>query len=120
MPKMMLQPLVENAMKHGRLEERPGGIVCIRAGWGEDGVFFVTVSDNGRGIPEARREQLNRLLSGEEDGEADCGGVGLSNVCLRLRQMFGESAGVRMEPADGGGICVVLRMAAGRPPPRRI
>ena len=119
-PKMMLQPLVENAMKHGRLEERPGGIVCIRAGWGEDGVFFVTVSDNGRGIPEARREQLNRLLSGEEDGEADCGGVGLSNVCLRLRQMFGESAGVRMEPADGGGICVVLRMAAGRPPPRRI
>ena len=118
-PKMILQPLVENAMKHGRLEDRPGGIVRVRAGSGEDGFCFVTVSDNGRGIPEARRERLNRMLSGEEDGETACGGIGLSSVCLRLRQMFGESAGVRVEPGDGEGTRVVLRAAAGRPLPRR-
>ena len=76
LPPMMLQTLVENAIKHGLEARTGGGTVWIRARRGEDGIVAITVADDGEG--------LNTKNSGT--------GIGLKNVRERLRLMVGGNA----------------------------
>jgi LytS/YehU family sensor histidine kinase len=81
-PPMMLQTLVENAIKHG-LEPKPGGgtiwILARTFGGRTDGSVSVTVADDGRGF-------------GAEEGSTDGTGIGLNNVRERLRLAYGDAA----------------------------
>jgi len=97
-PAMSLQPLVENAVRHG-VERRAGsGQVSISAEIVGDDVEL-RVRDDGAGIEPAR---IPAVLAGAG------GGIGLSNVDARLRATFGERFALRIESAPGRGTTAVM------------
>jgi two-component system sensor histidine kinase YesM len=124
-PKMFLQPIVENAVKYG-LEpiERPG---LLRISSNErDGKLEIVVEDNGVGMDEDTLARLTRSLDADrsskeelEDGvQIGSGrrGIGLQNVHLRIRLMFGENCGVGIRSRLNEGTTVVVTIPI---PPER-
>ncbi|MCC5578746.1 histidine kinase [Microtetraspora sp. AC03309] len=101
-PFLCLQPLVENAVRHG-LESKPGaGRISILA---EDAgaECGISVEDDGIGMDP---ERLRRILSGEDRAT----GVGLANVDERLRQVYGDEYGLVVETARDAGTKVSIRL----------
>jgi two-component system, LytTR family, sensor kinase len=97
-PAMSVQPLVENAVRHG-VERRAGtGRVVIRATV-EDADVVLSVSDDGVGIEP---ERVPDVLAGAG------GGIGLSNVDARLRATYGERYALRIESIVGAGTTTVM------------
>jgi two-component system, LytTR family, sensor kinase len=96
-PAMSVQPLVENAVRHG-VERRAGGRVAISAGI-VGGDVELRVSDDGVGIEPDR---LDSVLAGTG------GGIGVSNVDARLRATFGEQYALRIESGVGQGTMAVM------------
>jgi signal transduction histidine kinase len=96
-PRLILQPLVENAIRHGVTRRITPGRVEVRA-WQGDGRLNLTVRDDGVGLGAAVRE-----------------GVGLSITRARLRQLYGREQRFALTPApEGGAVCTLsipLRMA---------
>lgn len=106
-PFLSLQPLVENAVRHG-LEAKEGpGHISITA---EDAGAFaeVTIEDDGVGMDPA---QLQSMLAGHIDGEH----VGLRNVDARLRQVYGNGHGLVIETAPGEGTLITMRVPKSQP-----
>jgi two-component system LytT family sensor kinase len=101
LPSLVLQPIVENAVRHG-LEHRPGpgAITIVAEDAGIDCV--ITIEDDGVGMEPA---QLRRRLAGVATD-----GVGLRNVDERLRAVFGPERGVEVETGVGAGTRVTLRV----------
>jgi LytS/YehU family sensor histidine kinase len=100
-PPMMLQSLVENAIKHG-IEPKPqGGTVAVSARV-QEGRLRVTVADTGVGIPENAPQ-----------------GVGLTNIRDRLRRLYGSAAALILAPNAPTGAHITIEMpyvaAAGNP-----
>jgi two-component system LytT family sensor kinase len=100
-PMLSLQPLVENAVRHGIRPHARHGTVSVRATAIDDHVE-IRVTDDGEGIEPAR---IPGLLAGLPSG-----GIGLSNVDARLRATFGQSAGLRIESVPGRGTSVIIRV----------
>lgn len=101
-PKIILQPLVENAIYHGIREKESPGHITICAMQEEDRLIL-TVSDTGVGFEVgAVRKDGVRL-----------GGVGLANVDQRIRLHFGETYGLQVVSAVGKGTTVTLRLPMG-------
>jgi two-component system LytT family sensor kinase len=97
-PAMSLQPLVENAVRHG-VERRAGrGRVAITASL-IDGDIVLRVSDDGVGIEP---ERVPEVLAGAG------GGIGVSNVDSRVRATFGERYALRIESELGAGTTTVM------------
>lgn len=96
-PTLLLQPLAENAIKHG-IEPLPAG-GTLRIGAVRDGEQLrITVHDTGVGI----------TTSGTNGRDTAGHGVGLANTRLRLAEMFGEAARFTVAPATGGGTLVTI------------
>lgn len=106
-PFLSLQPLVENAVRHG-LEAKEGpGRISIAAH--DSGAYAeVTIEDDGVGMDPA---QLRSVLAGHSDGEH----VGLRNVDARLRQVYGEGHGLVIETAPGEGTLITMRVPKSQP-----
>lgn len=111
LPKMTLQPIIENAVKYG-IEPLSGSgalRVYTRVAGPE---LQLVVEDSGAGMDETRLARLRASLQAEEDGErtAEAGrkGIGLQNVHRRIRLMFGEPYGLRIDSAEGSGTTVVV------------
>lgn len=99
-PYLSVQPLVENAVRHGL--ERKLGDGTIRITARDLGtVTQVSVEDDGAGSDP---ERVRSVLSGEHDGD----NVGLGNVDARLRQVYGDAHGVVVETAPGAGTRVTF------------
>lgn len=107
-PALVVQPLVENAVRHGVAPKVGRGSVILSAH-----VDFlhmrlnVTVADDGVGIPP---ERLEDLLTGPADRER---GVGLRNVNERLKRLYGESYGLQIRSRPGRGTRVHFRIPIG-------
>lgn len=111
MPKLILQPLVENAVVHG-LEGKIGhGIVYISIE-NSANTLFLRVKDNGVGMPEEQVMLLNEefVHGSPVSGDKKRGGIALRNVNSRIRLMFGEDYGLRVFSATGIGTecCVTM------------
>jgi two-component system, sensor histidine kinase YesM len=106
--KLLLQPLVENAIRHGIGEQRERGIIGIRAERA-DGQLLISVEDDGVGIPPAELDEIRRRLA--EDGALD-GHIGLFNTAKRLRLFFAGEASVDITSVPGSGTVVRLVMPA--------
>ncbi|MFF9819201.1 sensor histidine kinase [Streptomyces sp. NPDC014006] len=103
LPFLCLQPLVENALKHGLEDSMERSSVTILAE--DDGPEArVIIEDNGVGMEP---ERLRRILHGS-GGPAT--GIGLRNVDMRLRQVYGDTHGLVIETAVGAGMKVTVRI----------
>jgi two-component system sensor histidine kinase YesM len=100
--KLVLQPLVENSIRHGFTgKQGPLEITIDARREGENTV--IQISDNGAG---ADAEELEELLAG--GGERVSPSFAISNVHYRLRQTFGESYGLRFTKNDGAGLSAII------------
>ena len=93
-PKITIQPLVENALYHGIKNKRGQGRILVKAEK-EEKFFYIQIEDNGIGIKEERLEQVragirDRVLTGKDI-------YGLYNVNERIRLNFGEKYGIFIE-----------------------
>lgn len=104
LPKLTLQPLVENALYHGIKRKRGRG--CIDIASRRSGAdVLLQITDNGAGMTEARLEELNRAI---ESGERV--GFGLVTVHERLRLLFGPPYGLTLSSREGEGTTVTVRI----------
>lgn len=106
-PVLVLQPLVENAIRHG-IERRPGpGRVIVQGGvLGTD--CLITVEDDGVGMDPA-------LAQAALAGQVQRGGIGLANVDRRLRAVYGDEYGLVVETAPEAGTKVTIRLPRSTP-----
>ena len=105
-PFLALQPLVENAVRHGFAGQSKGSVEIIARDEGADCV--ITVEDDGVGMdPEILRTGPGDALA---DGSGAAAHVGLTNVDHRLRATFGNDYGLVVETAVGAGTKVVMRV----------
>ena len=108
-PFLALQPLVENAVRHGFSGQGGGEIEIIARDEGSDCV--ITVEDDGVGMdPDTLRTGHGDALADDESGKKDSAHVGLTNVDHRLRAAFGNDYGLVVETAIGAGTKVVMRV----------
>jgi len=105
LPVFTLQPLVENAIKHGIGPRRDGGTVTVRAGRGTQGTW-IEVRDDGLGISP---ERLARLNAGGGAPSGGGMGIGLQNIHRRLQIIFGPDSGLCLS-SDGGDCGATARL----------
>ncbi|MFI6469752.1 sensor histidine kinase [Streptomyces sp. NPDC050516] len=103
LPFLCLQPLVENAVKHGIEGAATAGRIIISA-LDAGNEAEVVIEDDGAGMDP---EQLRRILRGDGDPS---GGIGLLNVDERLRQVYGDAYGLVIETGVGAGMKVTARI----------
>ncbi|MCM3748123.1 sensor histidine kinase [Paenibacillus pasadenensis] len=117
-PRMVIQPIVENVFKHA-FDPAGGEVhVSIRC-YQADGMARVEIADNGPGISAEKLEQLqNSLLRTDEDSLHIAGHIGLANVASRLKLHCGENAAIRLESGQEplGGLTVILFIPAADTP----
>lgn len=101
-PSFCIQPLVENAIKHGLRKKEGGGTVLISV-QKEDGIT-IRVSDNGMGMPV---EKLNKLRLNENTSE----GIGFYNVCRRVKGW--RNSQIDIQSAEGEGTTVTVIISGG-------
>jgi two-component system LytT family sensor kinase len=101
-PFLCIQPLVENAVRHGLEVAAGGGAITIQAyDRGHD--CLIEVEDDGTGEDP---EKVRRALAGDETLDS----VGLGNVDARLRTTYGDEYGLVVETAPGAGTKVTVRV----------
>lgn len=106
--RLLLQPLVENAIQHSvRSDFERGKIIVSARIEGQD--MVIEISDNGRGIPKAIIEELEQEVPAEEMPRAARRGVGLRNVNDRLKLYFGAEYKLQIETGPQGGTRIILR-----------
>jgi two-component system LytT family sensor kinase len=101
-PALILQPIVENAIKHGVGPKLEGGRVSISAAR-RDSRLLLTVEDTGVGLAPPAKAQ-------KPDGRVRSTGTGLVNSRQRLRTLYGEEAKLTMEPLDSQGCRVTIQI----------
>ena len=100
MPKLLLQPVVENAIEHGIDEKEDGDKKLFLSFRGNGDDVEITVRDNGMGMPQEKAETLVTYQAK---------GYGLKNVNDRIRLLYGEKYGIQIFSAPDEGTTVVMR-----------
>lgn len=108
-PPLSIQPLVENAVRHGALKRPRGGTVRIRVSDGPDEAEIL-VEDDGVGMDE---HKLRLMLDGQADPAS---GMGLRNTDRRLRQLYGHGLSIHSVPGQGTTVSFKVSKGAGEPP----
>jgi putative HAMP domain protein len=110
--KMLLQPVVENAIKHGLREKSGEGSVAIRVSRNED-ILEIVVMDDGIGMEENQVRQMQEILDVPEIGYIGEDGhvsIGMKNVYDRIKLNCGKEYGFRVESVKGMGTIVSYRL----------
>ncbi|MNO25259.1 putative sensor-like histidine kinase [compost metagenome] len=109
LPRLLLQPIVENAIYHGFSSRPEHPVIELRTALHLQGLE-ITVSDNGRGLGDEVIIRLNRRLMGVEDeaSRQQDKGVGLINTARRLQVLYGYQARLTAAPREGGGMSFTL------------
>ncbi|MBP1991590.1 hybrid sensor histidine kinase/response regulator [Paenibacillus eucommiae] len=101
LPPLTIQPLIENAVKHGLLSQIQGGTVHIRV-IRQDSSTLIEVKDNGKGMEQ---DKVVQLLSPTMKGKV---GIGLSNTNRRLTQLYGQGLSIVSKPTEGTTVSFVI------------
>lgn len=118
MVRLTLQPLVENVFQHAFPDGLEDYHIVRIDGGVHDGIFWISVEDNGAGMSETKLTQLreklntNRLADGEVDEAGKKGGIGVLNVHRRIQMVYGEQYGLRIESKLEQGTKMIMAMPA--------
>ncbi len=107
LPRISLQPLVENAINHGLRNKRGAKEVCVRI-WIEDGRLKICVADNGVGMETT---EINASLQRNEIDYVEQGNsIGLHNINARLKMLYGDQYGLRIDSVleEGTKVFMIL------------
>ncbi|WP_440114784.1 ATP-binding protein [Paenibacillus sp. QZ-Y1] len=102
LPPLTIQPLIENAVRHGVLSQHKGGSVQIRINK-QDDLILIEVQDDGVGMDQA---QIDKAL--EWPKKIGAGGIGLTNTHRRLIQRYGQGLTIRSTPGEGTTVAFVI------------
>ncbi|MFZ5631994.1 MAG: LytS/YhcK type 5TM receptor domain-containing protein [Bacillota bacterium] len=102
LPALILQPLVENCVKHGILPKPQGGQIFIKVGRNQDSVL-ITVEDNGVGMGGSGARKTNTILYPDKGA-----GIGLKNVDQRLKTIYGPENGLKVISDKGRGTRFII------------
>ncbi|WP_164751899.1 sensor histidine kinase [Paenibacillus validus] len=102
-PPLILQPLVENAIRHGLMSNLRGGTVTISVKQAADAVVSFVIEDNGCGMSEMRRDEIMKP-------DVKKRGIGLRNISQRLQLLYGKS--ISVESAEGVGTKIFFDIPA--------
>lgn len=102
MPPLSLQPIVENAVKHGIMPREEGGTVMIRSEWMEN-AYLITVVDDGVGFVDDRT-----VHSKKKTRKNDHSGIGINNVKNRLRIQCKGNLIIESEPEKGTKVMIMI------------
>ena len=108
-PKLILQPVVENSFHHGIRNLATEGRVDI-CGYLDGDAMILSVEDNGVGIPQEQLENLQQLLQANPLSATDTPYRALVNINDRIRIAYGRDYGVSVESEPGKGTRTVLRL----------
>lgn len=111
-PKMTLQPLVENAVFHGLEQKKECGLVHVKI-YRSDIDIHIFVSDNGFGMPFERVAEINRSMihnRAVSQNSSKSTGIAMINVNSRIKLQYGEKYGVRIYSTQGKGTDVEVSM----------
>ena len=103
-PKLLLQPVVENALRHGIADDPENGEISVELSE-EKGVLTILVSDNGKGIP---KERLDAINEGKESKKGGMVSIGLKNIRDRIRLYYGDEYGLTITSHPGMGTQVKI------------
>ena len=113
MPRMILQPIVENCFLHGLMPKDDLWMITIK-GYAEDDSWYIEITDNGVGFPES---VLDALLSNQNQLKHDelkrHKRIGLNNIITRLRYRFGSDLIFQISNREEGGSCVKIGVRGG-------
>lgn len=102
--KLVLQPLVENAVFHGLEKTIEGGTVWVNATLTKDRFLCLTVEDDGCGMPEDRLREIQEML---ESGKSTKG-IGMANIYQRLRLFYADAMRFQVESEQGKGTKITI------------
>ncbi len=109
-PRLCLQPIIENAVKHGfECANHESRVITIQGEKTRDGRLIIIVKDNGAGMTQEKLKEIREFLDSEEATQDN---IGLRNVHRRCRLCYGESFGVSIESEKGSGTTVTLTIPA--------
>ena len=115
-PKLTLQPLIENSLKYA-FPNSPPWIIRIAAAM-EDQFCCLSVSDNGIGFSEESLgtliKQLDEIRHSKDIYSIEIGGLGIRNVFLRLLFMYGEKADLLITGSQNAGAKIVIKIPIGK------
>ena len=107
--KLMLQPLVENAIYHGMEFMDGDGMITVKA-WREEDELYLSVADNGLGMTE---DKVETILTGKSaSGNGRGSGIGVKNVNERIKLYFGEAYGLTIDSEPDEGTTVIIHLPA--------
>lgn len=113
LPKMLVQPLVENAVRHGVEPKVEKGNVWVQVTAEDGNGMRITVRDDGCGMSREILEEQRKKLQEDfslEDENFRAQGIGVQNVAKRMRLFYGDACRISMESTPGEGTCVEIQI----------
>lgn len=110
--KLILQPLVENALYHGIKNKRKGGTINVRARMKGENEILLEVEDDGIGFTPEKLAQLRSELEDDSGSIKLESGFGLDNVNKRIKLYYGKPYGLSVQSQYASGTCVTLVIPA--------
>lgn len=107
-PKMILQPIVENSFKHGFDQAEGPAYIQMAASLQENGRVIITIKDNGTGISQAEALKLQEDFGRSPNSSREGDSIGLRNIYDRLQIYYQNDAAMRIEGVENGGFTVTF------------
>lgn len=112
--KLLLQPLVENALYHGIKNKRQGGMITVRVTQPEADQVLLEVKDNGIGIATEKLAKIQAVLASDANDLQSNGGFGIENVHRRVKLYYGKPYGLSIRSEINVGTCATIDIPARR------
>jgi Predicted signal transduction protein with a C-terminal ATPase domain len=106
-PRLIMQPIIENAFKHGLKDKLSEGLIRVEFHETSD-KLCIFIEDNGNGIDETGLEMLAKKLN-NEGNDIEC--TGLINIHRRIRMKYGPESGLSISQGEFGGLRVEMRIS---------
>jgi len=105
-PRLIVQPFVENAFIHGLQNMKDAGKLSIK-GYIEDGVTFIIVKDNGVGMSETKYKNFQKQMQSDDRQDEM---LGIENTNKRLKLFYGDKSSVTVSSIEGEGTTITIRI----------